>query len=840
MILRLATTLLLVMLQCAASPARGQDLLGGDEAGTGEIQIEVNRFGVGDIAREGSWAGVLLSVRDLGLEQRNVLLRMRGFDPDGDYLEYDRVVTTNPGVGAGGRQSFWLYFRLPYEVDSGRTVDIRAYEALETGSAEARSDLGFSPGRLLGSTSHPLRSHVRDSSVGMAAVVGTLPMGLNYYQTRPPKSEYPAVSHELSELANGLTTLELPDMWQGYEAFDLLLWGGSGRLRDPGELTTAQASAIREWVRRGGHLIVALPSAGSEWAGSTNNPIADLLPTARVARREGVSLEPYRSLLTVSPAVSLPEQATVHVFTREEGTDPSEAMPILNGPEGECVVMRRRFGVGAVTVIGFDLSVSMLRDTRMNSPQVLPEAEAFWNRVLGRRGAVQATDARTARISPNSFSPSRQMQVYDGQVAGEIAKSGTALQGLVLGVVVFFLFWLVAGPGGFGLLAKYKLKRLAWLGYLGATAVFTLIAWSGALALRPKSVEVSHMTMSLQVHGSGLEKNRTWASVLIPMYGTARVEMDREQGPGALLSPWEAPMADIVSRQKFPDNRAYRAEARSPDSLRVPSRQTVKQFEIDWVGAPRRGQVSVIAPPGDTPKLELIRDDERNWSFVRGELQHDFPVPLENVKVFVVQGQLRVSPTGPNSRTYSDVRSYNVSDWAPGAVLPLGAVTNPADLSKRIDFYGDSLFRKLLPSGEDPQTLADSGGTPADRYTALWVLSQMPPADFISGNAGVGDYIATRRMTHGLDLGVWFSQPCVIVIGQLQTDPRGAADRNGPVPLTVNGQEPVMSGHSVIAWVYPLASNPPEWSRPTGTVPGSTVGLRGSPTENAPQDAGEN
>ncbi|MFT5424977.1 MAG: hypothetical protein ACI89L_002780 [Phycisphaerales bacterium] len=832
MILRIVRTLALGLALLCAGPVGAQDQ--SEETGTGEIVLEVTQFGVGNLAREGSWVGVLLAVRDLGPGQRNVLLRVRGFDPDGDYLEYDRVVTTNPGVGTG-KQSFWLYFRLPYEMDSSRRIDFRAYEAEESDSAEARSDLGFKPGRLLGAVSHPVRSSLLDSSQGLYAVVGTLPMGLNYYQTKPPQSDYPAVSHELTQLASGLTTGGLPDRWQGYEAFDLLLWGGSGRGRDPGGLTTGQATAIREWVRRGGHLVVALPSAGQEWLGSANNPIADLLPTARVARREGVSLEPYRSLLTASPQVALPSEATVHVFTREEGTPLREATPILNGPDGECVVMRREFGVGAVTVIGFDFGVSTFRDTRMNSPRVLPEAEVFWNRVLGRRGSVQATDARSARVPSTAFTPGRRMRVYDGDVAREIAKSGTALRGLVLGVIVFFLFWIIAGPGGYGLLAKYKLKRFAWVAYLGVTAVFTLVAWSGALALRPKAVDVSHLTMTLQVHGSGLEKNRTWASVLIPMYGTARVELDRDQGPGALLSPWEAPMADIVSRQKFPDNRAYRAEARTPDALRVPSRQTVKQFEIDWVGSPRRGQVSVVVPPGDEPRLELVRDAERNWSYVKGELQHDFSVPLQDVKVFVVQGLSRITRNLLPSQSYADVRVYNVSDWAPGAILTLEPVTNPADLNSRIDYYADTSLRKLLLSGENPQTPLDSGGSTADQFTALWLMSQLPPADFVTGKSGTDSNIAIRRMTHGLDVGRWFSRPCVIVIGQLQTSASGAADRAGPVPLKVNGREPPMSGHSVVAWVYPLDASPPDWSQPAGSPAASATSTDGTPTETGDQ-----
>ncbi|MFG0307280.1 MAG: hypothetical protein ACF8Q5_13805 [Phycisphaerales bacterium JB040] len=804
------------------------------ETGEGEIELEVARFGVGNVSRPGSWIGVLVTVRDLELTQRNVLLRIAGSDPDGDELLMDRVVTTNPGVG-GGRQSFWLYTKLAYDIDRTEPITVRAYEATESG-ADLEEDLGYSPGRLLGSTMHIPQNGMVSLTTGLYGVVGQLPLGLNAYGVTPQQSDYPLSSHELTRVVDGLTTDTLPDAWQGLYPFDVLVWGGTiGAGRDPGALNTAQANAIAEWVRRGGHFMIVLPSAGQEWTASEGNPLVDLdlLPRASVERREGVDLEPYRDLLTRSPNVPLPASATVHVFEPADDAEPGEADAILSGPDGDCVVMRRRVGLGAVTVIGMDFEIAMFRDTRVARPRVLPEAETFWNRVLGRRGAASAVDGATAGFPSSRQIGPRRARVFDDAISGEIAKSGTALQGLLLAVVLFFVFWIVAGPGGFALLAQAKLKRMAWVGFLAVTGVFTLVAWTGALLMRPKSVDASHVSMTLQVHGEPIERTRSWVNVLVPKYGTARIELDGDaeggtRAGGGLIAPWSPATSDLVTTQSFPDNRSYRASARSPDAMRVPARQTVKQFEIDWAGERRMGSIRVQSAPGDEPRLNLVYDEQRSWHYLEGELVHDFPSDLTEVKIILVQRLDPIRPRFSPADSYANVQIFTLGNtpWQPDRALSLQSLTNPAGTIPRDGLRGDTTLMDLLERGKDMGYGAGvtGGGSVLAQYSALWVLSQLPPAEFIDRDDG--DLVALRRMTHGLDVGRWFARPCVIVLAQCTTQTRDP-ERANPVPLLVDGRAAPMTGRSIVAWVYPLPSDPPEWNPQTpgageGTAQGTT------------------
>lgn len=100
-------TALLTLLVTLAFPRLSLAQNGQD---TGEIQVSVAQYGLGNSPRAGDWAGVQVEILDSAPEQREVILRLAVRDADGDRALYDRVVTANPGV----EQSFWLYARLPY------------------------------------------------------------------------------------------------------------------------------------------------------------------------------------------------------------------------------------------------------------------------------------------------------------------------------------------------------------------------------------------------------------------------------------------------------------------------------------------------------------------------------------------------------------------------------------------------------------------------------------------------------------------------------------------------------------------------------------------------------
>ncbi|MBL4591135.1 MAG: hypothetical protein JKY96_04170 [Phycisphaerales bacterium] len=799
--------LIMILVSCimhSSAHAQDGDAMGIDE----EVTLTIARFGVGGAARLGDWVGIQVNLMDNGSSPRDIILRFAIMDADGDETQYDRVITASPGQ----QLSYWLYGWLPFR-DTGDGYEVRAYEGIET--SDSSNIIGYRAGKMLGRTI--VRSRPMFPGVALMGVIGPRQAGLDQYSVMVKQRQWMPMGHELTLTATGLTIQSLPDRWQGLVAFDTLVWTEPNLASsDPNRLTIEQARAIRNWVAHGGHLVVVLPTSGDPWFGSAH-PLRTLMPDIkRPDRREGVNLEAYRSLLTESRDIPLPKNAAVHVFEPVDDAQRGDAIPILNGADGKCVVIRKLSGSGAVTVVGLDLTHGELRRVG------LPDVESIWHRVLGMRGrAVRIDQMSETEIGDVS---SRPIRLFDSGIAGAIAKTGRAVQGVLFGLLVFVVYWIVAGPGGFFVLRSRKKQHHAWVVFVGCIGVFTALSWMGATALRPKTKDISHLTLLQQVDGQPTMRARSWMSIMLPTYGSSLVSLvdpdavDSEflnaVPSGHLLSPWASPTTSGGLTNGYPDNTGYRIEARNPSGFRVPTRATVKDFLADWFGEEQE-KWSMIIPVGEvgdleTPTLEL------NGTVVDGLVAHGFPGAMTDVRVIVVSRQNRILPPGgklgrnPISRASVFAPVFTGGKWMPGENLDLNIITTTRRTAANKGIVRDSFFSTAVRKGEDYSGVDLSPAAPlVDRLIMGSMISQFDPPRYGVQNDPVGDRVARRRQTHGWDLGRWFTQPCVIVIGAVKVDPRDASVDGMPVPVFVDGKRVKSSGTTIVTWVYPLASNPP-------------------------------
>jgi len=715
----------------------------------------------------------------------------------------------------------------------GDTLTVRAYEANDTGAGEGL--LGYRTGRILGSGTTSAGQGTQRETDSAIAVIGDWDYGLREYQEQtPPPGDWPPSAHDRVVVVNGVRSAQMPDRWQGLAAFDALVWGRGTGAYDPGSLTPEQAGAIEEWVKRGGHLIVVLPTTGQEWTGQASNRLRGLLPAMGApVRHEGVNLEAYRWLLIdrgrpgARAQAVLPGSVVVHELVPAADASEGACTVVLNGPAipgvtgGWPLVVRRTVGSGAVSVIGVDLSVASLRASGA------PDVETFWHRVLGRRGEF-LTQAELDAGNAGNAARSRDPVYFDDDIAGAIAKSGSAAQGVLLGLVLFVAYWLIAGPVGFAFLAKSGRKHLAWPAFLAAIGVFTAIAWTGAAALRPKRVNGTHVTYLEQVAGQDMQRARSWVSVLIPRYGEDTIAVE---GEGNLIAPWEESDTALGGLQTFPDNRSYRIEARAPSEMSPPTRQTVKQVQVDWAGAERWGMIHAVGvQPGDPPTIGLAKDELRNRTYVKGALEHGMPAALKGVLVVLVERQqtVRASPVGNDPIALVRAWSPTGGEWEPGERLNLEQITSPnADESTKTTAPWEFLGR-MLEEGRDRSHGVGSRGDLEGRLTAVRFFSQLAPGEPLLPKGE--RRVARRTASQGWDLGRWFTQPCLIVVGIAEVDPSDASVEASPIPLTVDGRAVPMSGRTVVTWIYPLPSDPPEFNPLGEWAPGEgDAGAEGAP-----------
>jgi len=733
-------------------------LLGGD------VLVEGDGFGVGDVARPGETVGVRLRLTDRGDRVRAVVVRLRLRDPDGDALVVQRPITLNPGRPA----LVWLYAPMPPDLDRSAVFVITIHEAPD----EPGGPLG--PQIAVGAVTPAAVAPIESALIG---VVGRRSGGLEQYDVRDDTGVPSPTANEPIVLLPGLEPEALPDRWMGLAALDALVWLEG----DPGRLTADQADALTDWIRRGGRLIVALPEVGQSWT-TPGNPLLGVMPAMLIERRERVDLEAYRPLLTTDDRLPLPPQATVHVFERSPRAGPGGAVPILAAPDGAAVAMRRLIGLGSVTVLGLNPASPGLTGR--------VDAQVFWHRLLGLRFDVRS---RTEILGDTRRSFIRPVAVrIDGGIATLINKTGSAGVGVLLGLIVFAAYFLLAGPVGFAVLSRLGLRRHAWLGFMGVAALFTVIAWGGATIIKPRVTDATHISFLDGVHGRDETRVRAWFSVLLPTYGAQTVSIASDEpgladaGPNVLW-PWREPGAG--ERAPFPDRRDYTADARRPDTLRVPTRSTVKEFEARWLGLPRW---RLPRPVGAGVTL-----DENNA--LSGALVHELPGELTNVVVLLNRGQTPLMtdrPTGgpllANTWAWSP---FGSSPWPAGQALDLGALRY-RDGESGANFF-ESLSRGLR--GVASRFEGDMLARGARAFDALTWFGALAPPEY---DAQIGATAVRRASTHGLDLAHWLTQPCLIVVGTLEDAPL-------PMPLRVDGREPPSHGRTIVRWVYPLPPDPP-------------------------------
>ncbi len=739
---------LLLAVLCVAVPARGQ--------GAAPVEIELELFGAGGVVRPGDWAGVRLALRDSGAEVRPVRVALELPDADGDTARWEREVTLNPG----GPQGVWLYARLPFTLRAGDPVRV-----------SVRDEGGEIASSVVAAQT------VIDPSSALVGLIGRAAAGLDRYRVpSEPGATTPATGHEWIEFAildPDQLGASVPDAWTGLSAMKTIVWteGRADALRAAG------AEAIAEWVRRGGHLVVVVPADGGGWPGA-GGALGGLLPDVEFVRREGVDLGAFRPLLTSNDTTPLPASAILHELRPRDERD---ATPILVGPAGAPVVVRRQSGAGAVTLVGIDVAQ---RDV-----SAWLEPQRFWHRVLGERFDVLSSAEldELRRADPPANFRNRTRVWLDDAIEPLISKTGRAGVGVLLGFVVFSLYWLAAGPGGFALLKWTKQARHSWVVFVGVSALFTAIAWGGAAALRPVRTDATHLSFVDQVHGETEIRVRSWIGVLLPRYGETPIAVEPSPGLRHALAPWDAPGA---SRDSFPDPRTYSIEARRAEGASFPSRATVKQVRLDWLGASPWGSIE--------PAGRLSLSDEGKLS---GTLRHDLPGTLEDVTIMLVLRQ-QAFRTLPGGGLQARTLAWRLaSGWEAGEAIDLGALGGSGLRTEQGDAYLDRLSdRARAWSG---LLVTDDRRTAYDKLELLtWGPMIGPPAYMLQPTSSGLPAQVSSRVGHGLDLARWFTQPCVIVTGRFASET--------PAPLLVDGRTPPSSGVTMLRWVYPLPASPPE------------------------------
>ncbi len=780
-----------------------------------ELIVQPDDIGIMGRVRAGTWTPLRVTIRSTASAARTLECQWITEDIDGDTVRWESAVTAVRGSeGSAAERGAWLY-AVPPIITNMRQVQWRI-NVLEQGNVILSTKI-FPP--------RPVGRHV-----GVIGTTSTTPMSLDDYAIDNTQNEP-------IHLINGIRPADLPDQWYGLSIMDALIWTREGGAPDAPGVPT---DAIAEWVRRGGHLVIALDSgAGSN---SLNNWLADH-PLGRLMpelQRGGATSEPVE-LNSNDRTRFLPGWLGVpSARTAEEGPLKISVQPLVptHDSHGQVIlhhgawplVVARRVGMGRVTVIGVDLTDPGLRKEGM------PQNGTLWRSVFGWQGP--AIDLAAYKKELEDQDPAYNQPGYRNKVVlaerhfpQRTAMTGSVATPLAAAIFLFLLYGL-AVPIIHAILRVQGKSHWGWMAFTIAVAAFGAVAWTGGSIARPQTTRISHFSV-LTINadeGDGLDNTlhtHSWLSLYVAKHGDVEVAIDplkgRPDAEGRITrrNPNTLTSAGLSRDQRysgFVDPQTYGFSADRSHIANIPMRSTAKQLEADYFG--RVGDITHPDPdePGVPQQWGDVEHDVYvdNKGILRGWIAHGFPRAVsEYIVVYSPGGDVynatthRTSPGGV--RVWSQQRG---GAWQPGVELRFGTditgagealLIEPPDAKNRVPLSGDLKWDGFLGNRlvyAKPTGMHAHGG-PMMTYTEtsesnlkvhlqlLNFYAMLPHPRFQTIQqtyAGFGHNIGDtatsykRIVGRNLDLTPALVNRCVIIIGFI--------DRSAPLPMpmTVDGQ----------------------------------------------------
>ncbi len=613
----------------------GLMLLVGPSVAFGQATGEVQAIGFNGLYRPNCWTPMIVRLKAETPGPGTFQLQVFQHDLDGDRVIYTRKVTLN-GNTTSSEQLFWMYF-LPQPINrglpdksSGTLRDLQKDLQVFLYSEDGRRQVAELPVTSVVENVDPFRDGGNSpsrsvQSRGQKVVLAVTASGSKQVSVDLGWNQATGMAEDVEVVS--VRTRELPDDPLGYEAVDAVLWL-DGNPADLEAGNTHQFAALQDYVRTGGQLVVNQPTAGWQSTGG----FGDMLPVDVRGVDSKADFEPLRSLAAVPNAdedgiylsdvvrvygsptgrweraagpftfaratarpgavvehwITWPAPTTAPAATGPAGTLlPPASQPATRPVDRTPYLARRAYGLGEVTWVAQDLATDSVPSNPVGWPYV-------WAAVFGWRN-----DAYSMPPARQADDPGVKTLVDRYRGGGAVDLGYTFVQGLnldskgawliVLAIVFFIAYWVVAGPGSYAYLLTTKRTGLSWfffaLSALLATAVTVGVV---KLVLRgpPEARHVSFVRVAPGLPAVAY----TRFGLYIPRDGDQSLVLG-QAAPNSLtyLAPFPKHPQQLGDVTEFPGLQEYDVPVRDlgeTDDARidVPYRSSLKTFEARWVG----------------------------------------------------------------------------------------------------------------------------------------------------------------------------------------------------------------------------------------------------------------
>ena len=520
-----------------------------------EISAQVVQLGFDNYYRPGQWVPVKIRVSSPTAQYE---LRISQRDADGDRVLFSRRIVVT-GIGQTGdaqagprQQEFWAYF-LPESIEGGLPDDDEALTQrlrITLHTTDGVEVQQVRPNRQLPRSLDP-------SLTGQTMRGARLILLVNGIGTNTRVFSAPNLVGVLEDyLFVNVRPEQLPQSPAGLDMVDAVVWCNS----TPPEISQdpQRLASIREWVKKGGHLLIATPT---QW--QQLEEFGDMLPVA-ISRADALgktSLEelPQLERFFQGSSIDIAEVFSSLRVARSLPGPSAVADLVIDSNDQQSIplLVRMPYGYGCVSWAAFDFGDRLLSQ----------DAELWaklWPRLLGYNdvallkpdiNGLPSPQTPTQTPTPNpalrpgqTFGPPsgqpavqalaprlpRIFAEVDGGNARDLGASlprgmsqpGTAAALIGITALFFIGYWLLAGPGLFIALRYKNRSTWNWIGFAAIASAATLLTLgvvrvvlsgaptnahssigSGTVGCRPKTPTQAAGTSSVTAATAALRPN---------------------------------------------------------------------------------------------------------------------------------------------------------------------------------------------------------------------------------------------------------------------------------------------------------------------------------------------
>ncbi len=298
---------------------------------------------------------------------------------------------------------------------------------------------------------------------------------------------------------------QLPGRWLGYDAAHAIVIDTEDRAALQ-SLDGLRGEALVDWVRHGGHLVVAV---GGNWQAVIDSPLGPILPAQPAGQERVPALDAIDnfagSIKPLTPAGTPPVMVTKLEAVKERG-----GKPLTSVTSSLPLIVRGPHGFGRVTLIGVGVNQNIFGEW--------PDRGVFWARALDLRHDQAERSGGGVPLGGSA----RFYQSGVSDLASQLRISLEQFPGVKLipfGWVAFFIFLyiLLIGPGDYFFLKKVlKRMELTWITFPAIVITVSLLAYFAAYRLKGNDLLVNKVDVIDVDQPAGLVRGRTVLSLFSP------------------------------------------------------------------------------------------------------------------------------------------------------------------------------------------------------------------------------------------------------------------------------------------------------------------------------------